>query len=60
MWFPEGLENSPFIENEENCIMKSDKKLDDFVVLASVTSKTTSKTQQPMRLPNGFYFKLHF
>ena len=28
--------------------------------VASVTSKMTSKPQQPWRLPSGFYFKFHF
>ena len=36
------------------------KKLVDFGILASVTSKMTSKPQQPRRLPSGFYLKLHF
>jgi hypothetical protein len=52
-----------FIENKnnKNSIMKSDKNcIDDFEILALVTSKTTSKAQQPRRLPSGFYFKLHF
>ena len=34
-------------------------KLDDFEILASVTSKTTSKPQQPQSLPSGFYSKLY-
>ena len=33
------------------------QRLDDFEILASVTSKKTSKRQQPWRLPSGFYFK---
>ena len=36
------------------------KKLDDFEILASATSKMTSKPQQPRRLPSGFNLKLHF
>ena len=35
-------------------------KLDDLEILASATSKMTSKPQQPRRLPSGFYLKLHF
>ena len=35
-------------------IMNSDKKLDDFEILASVTSKTTSKPQQPQSHPVDF------
>ena len=29
-------------------------------MVASMTSKMTSKPQQPRRLPSGFYLKLHF
>ena len=36
------------------------EKLDDFEILASATSKMTSKPQQPRRLLSGFYLKLHF
>ena len=36
------------------------QKLDDLEILASATSKMTSKPQQPRRLPSGFYSKLHF
>ena len=35
-------------------------KLDDFEILASVTSKMTSKPQQPRRPPIGFWFKWYF
>ena len=39
---------------------ETSQKLDDFEILASATSKMTSKPQQPRRLPSGFYLKLHF
>jgi hypothetical protein len=34
--------------------------LDDFEILASVTSKMTFKPQQPQNPPSGLYFELHF
>ena len=43
--------------------MKSDKKIDDFEILAPVTSKMTSKPQQPRRPqkePSEYFQQLHF
>ena len=62
-----------FLYNDHICLLKfyqkqkwwklyneKSQKLDDFEILTSITSKTTSKTQQLQNLPSGFYFRLHF
>ena len=41
-------------------INENSLKLDDFEMVTSMTSKTTSKAPQPQNPANGFYFKFHF